>query len=232
MSSKQKLKNLAKAINYSGLDLIRLTPKQEQFYKMIRNNEITIGMGFAGTAKTFVACYAALRLLSEGKYRKIILTKPIQEAGEKLGFLPGDVDEKIGPYMESFILTIQKMIGEESTLSLIEHEIIEMRPLAYMRGATFDQSILIGDESQNCDMRQLMLHVTRKGENSKMIIIGDVTQTDIAKKKSGLMQFANMINGIDGIDIFRFNREDIVRSKILIEITDRYDKWKEDNNHE
>lgn len=229
MASKPKLKNQIKKVNYSGLDLIRLTERQEQFYKMIRNSEISFGTGAAGTAKTFVACYTGLRLLAEGKIKKIILTKPVQESGEKLGFLPGDVDEKIGPYMESFILSIQKMVGEEAAEFLLEHGIIEMRPLAYMRGATFDDCIMILDEAQNCDMRQLMLYITRKGENSKVLIIGDSAQSDVYSRRSALNDFSSMIENVERVGTFKFNREDIVRSKILIEITDLYESWKEEN---
>ena len=174
--------------------------------------------------------YTSLKLISKGEFNKVITTKPIQESGEKLGFLPGDINEKISPYMESFVLTLEKIVGKMETKSLVDKGFIEARPLAYMRGSTFDKSIMVLDEAQNCDLRQLILFVTRMGETSKIIICGDVEQYDIAKNQSGLLDFMNIVKGIQGAASFQFEREDIVRSKILIEITDSYNKWKTKNN--
>jgi phosphate starvation-inducible PhoH-like protein len=209
---------------------IHLTEKQKEFSQIIENNQIIICTGPAGTAKTFVTMYTSLKLLSMKEFDIVITTKPIQESGEKLGFLPGDINEKISPYMESFILTLEKIIGKQETKVLVDKGVIEARPLAYMRGSTFDRSIMILDEAQNCDLRQLILFVTRMGETSKIIICGDVEQSDIAKSQSGLLEFIEIIKNIKGISSFTFSREDIVRSKILIEITDSYNKWKTKNN--
>jgi phosphate starvation-inducible PhoH-like protein len=209
---------------------VQLTDRQKEFSEIIENNQIIICTGPAGTAKTFVTMFTSLKLLSMREYDKVITTKPIQESGEKLGFLPGDINEKISPYMESFVLTLEKIIGKQETKILVEKGVIEARPLAYMRGSTFDRSIMILDEAQNCDLRQLILFVTRMGETSKIIICGDVEQSDIAKSQSGLLDFMNIIKNIKGTSSFTFNREDIVRSKILIEITDSYNKWKDKNN--
>ena len=132
--------------------------------------------------------------------------------------------------MESFILTLEKIIGKQETKVLVDKGVIEARPLAYMRGSTFDRSIMILDEAQNCDLRQLILFVTRMGETSKIIICGDVEQSDIAKSQSGLLEFIEIIKNIKGISSFTFSREDIVSSKILIEITDSYNKWKTKTN--
>jgi len=222
-------KEKPKKINYGdALEHVKLSKSQEQFYEKIRNNAITFGTGPAGTSKTFTSCFAALALLNDEEVNKIIIVKPIQESGEKLGFLPGDVDDKLGPYMESYFHTFRKIISNEALTILLEHKTIESKALAYMRGATFDNVCLILDESQNCDFRQLMLLVTRLGQNSKMIITGDVTQYDIAYNMVALPDFINMISGVKGIDHHVFQKEDIVRRKLLIDITDRYDKWKND----
>ena len=209
---------------------IQLTPNQKKFAKAIEENQIIVCTGPAGTAKTFVTIYSSLELLSMREFDKIITTKPAQESGEKLGFLPGDIDEKMAPYMESFLLTLEKMIGKFETKNMVDKGLIEARPLAYMRGSTFDRSIMILDEAQNCDLRQLILFVTRMGETSKVIICGDVEQYDIAKGQSGLNDFIKILGGIKGATQFNFERGDIVRSKILIEITDNYNKWKLKNN--
>jgi phosphate starvation-inducible PhoH-like protein len=132
--------------------------------------------------------------------------------------------------MESFLITLEKMIGKLETKTMVDKGFIEARPLAYMRGSTFDRSIMVLDEAQNCDLRQLILFVTRMGETSKVIICGDVEQYDIAKNQSGLNDFIKILNGIKGATQFNFEREDIVRSKILIELTDSYNKWKLKNN--
>ena len=211
---------------------ISLTPKQKNYSDQIQKNTITFCWGPAGTSKTFSACYTALNLLSRGEVEKIILTKPIQESGEKLGSLPGDVNEKISPFMESFLITLEKMISRDKITFLIQEKIIEFKPLAYMRGATFDNSIMILDEAQNCDMKQLMLYISRLGNGSKAIIAGDVTQHDIAFEKVALPFFVDMIKDIDSICEVVFDEDDIVRSEILKEIVRRYESWKNQNPKE
>jgi len=165
-------------------------------------------------------------MVQKGEIEKIIFTKPIQESGEKLGSLPGDVNEKISPFMESFLITMEKIITKEKLGQLISERIIEFRPLAYMRGATFDRSMMILDEAQNCDMKQLMLYISRVGEGSKVLVAGDITQHDIAYEKVALPIFVDLVQGIEGVGEFRFGEEDIVRSKILKEIVRRYEQWK------
>ena len=200
--------------------------KQKLYSNTIFESTITFCWGPAGTSKTFSACYTALKLLQKGEIDKIIFTKPIQESGEKLGSLPGDVHEKIGPYMESFLITMEKIISKEKLTQLFNEKLIEFRPLAYMRGATFDRTMMILDEAQNCDMKQLMLYISRLGTESKALLAGDVTQHDIAYEKVALPVFVDMVKGIEGIGEFRFGDEDIVRSKILKEIVRRYEEWK------
>ena len=209
---------------------IQLTANQRKFAETIEDNQIIVCTGPAGTAKTFVTMHTSLKLIGMREYDKVIITKPAQESGEKLGFLPGDINEKIAPYMESFVNTLEKMIGKLETKQFVERGFIEPRPLAYMRGSTFDRSIMILDEAQNCDLRQLILFVTRMGETSKVIICGDIEQYDIAKNVSGLNDFIKIISNIQGAATFNFERGDIVRSKILIDITDNYNQWKLKNN--
>lgn len=205
---------------------VNFTPKQKSYCDTIFKNTITFCWGPAGSSKTFSACYTALKMVQKGEIEKIIFTKPIQESGEKLGSLPGDVNEKISPFMESFLITMEKIITKEKLGQLISERIIEFRPLAYMRGATFDRSMMILDEAQNCDMKQLMLYISRVGEGSKVLVAGDITQHDIAYEKVALPIFVDLVEGIEGVGEFRFGEEDIVRSKILKEIVRRYEQWK------
>jgi phosphate starvation-inducible PhoH-like protein len=165
-----------------------------------------------------------------GKIKKIILSKPIQESGEKLGFLPGEIKDKIDPFMESYRSNLVKLLNDPNNVGWLEAMgVIEFRPLAYMRGATFDNCLMILDEAQNADFKQLMLFITRMGKDSKVLICGDVSQYDIAKSKVALPEFISLLNGINGLAIHQFRDEDIVRNKILRQFTDRYEKWKANN---
>jgi phosphate starvation-inducible PhoH-like protein len=223
-SKNQKSNNQKEASNH-----VQLRQSQINYVNTVLENDITFCYGPAGTSKTFTACYVALQLLEEHKIKKIILCKPIQEAGEKLGFLPGTIDEKVDPYMKSYKSNIEKIIGFSKTEILFGKGIIEFQPLAYMRGDTFDDALMILDEAQNADYKQLMLFVTRMGKDSKVIVAGDVSQHDIAKSKVSLPSFMEMLKGIKGIGIHIFGEKDIVRAKILQEVVNRYEKWKDDN---
>jgi phosphate starvation-inducible PhoH-like protein len=208
---------------------IELTPKQTELYKGIRHNTLTVCQGPAGTSKTFTACYTALALLADQKIDKIILTKPIQESGENLGFLPGTKEEKVDPFMQSYSSNFEKIIGKAVYQWLVSRGDIVVEPLAYMRGTTYDYSIMILDEAQNCTMTQLMLWVTRLGKDSKAIMMGDVSQYDIKKRDSKFLEFIDLISDVEQVNNFKFGAEDIVRNKFLIDIVNKYEKWKSEN---
>lgn len=228
-STKNNQKNSQPKQKPENKPQIQLRQSQINYLNTILSNDITFCYGPAGTSKTFTACYAALKLLEEGVIKKIILCKPIQEAGEKLGFLPGSIEEKVDPYMKSYKSNIEKIIGWRATEEMFGDRIIEFQPLAYMRGDTYDNTLMILDEAQNADFRQLMLFVTRMGKESKVIVAGDVSQHDIAKNKVSLPAFIEMLNEIKGIGTHIFGEKDIVRAKILQDVVNRYEKWKDKN---
>jgi phosphate starvation-inducible PhoH-like protein len=217
-------------LNEKDLKQITLRESQKKYFNTILENDITFCYGPAGTSKTFTACYTAIKLLMGKGVNRIILTKPIQESGEKLGHLPGDVDEKIAPYMQSFIGNLNKIISGNGANWLTTRGKIEYKPLAYMRGTTFENCLMILDEAQNADFRQLMLFLTRMGKGSKVVICGDVSQYDIAKTKVALPDFIKLMSGIKNIGTHVFEDKDIVRAKILVDVVKRYEKWKSENN--
>jgi phosphate starvation-inducible PhoH-like protein len=220
---KSKFSIKKEEIDKSGIEL---TPKQHELYKSIRNNIFTLIQGPAGTSKTFTACYTALCLLADKKIEKIIITKPIQESGENLGFLPGSVSEKTEPFMRSYITNFEKIIGKQSVEYLQSVGDLCVEPLAYMRGVTYDNSIILLDEAQNCTMKQLMLWITRLGKNSKAVLMGDISQYDIRKRDTKFLEFIDMVKGVEDVCTFNFVKEDIVRNKFLIEIVNRYEDYK------
>jgi phosphate starvation-inducible PhoH-like protein len=208
---------------------VQLSPKQHDLYKGIRNDILTVVHGPAGTSKTFTTCYTALALLADKKVERIIITKPVQESGENLGFLPGDMQEKLDPYKKSYYNTFCKIIGKSSTDMLFASEEIIFEPLAYMRGSTYDDCVMLLDECQNASIKQLMLWVTRLGRESKAVMMGDTSQYDVRKRDSGYNDFIEMVKGMDKLNLFEFNNTDIVRNKFLVEIANRYDKYRADN---
>lgn len=209
---------------------VELTPRQHELYKGIRKNILSVVHGPAGTSKTFTACYTALALLADKKVERIIITKPIQESGENLGALPGDISEKINPYRQSYYNTFCKIIGKKTTDFLFSSEEIIFEPLAYMRGSTYDDCVMLLDECQNSSIKQLMLWSTRLGNESKAIMMGDTSQYDVRKRDSGYNDFIKMVDEMNSLFLFEFNNNDIVRNKFLIELTNRYDKYRSDKN--
>lgn len=198
---------------------------QKRYLNYIQKNDIVFGIGPAGTGKTYLAVAAALKEFQEKKVEKIILTRPAVEAGEALGFLPGDLQEKLLPYLRPLYDALQDMIGAEDTARLMEKGLIEIAPLAYMRGRTLSNAFIILDEAQNTTMEQMMMFLTRLGENSKMIITGDVTQIDLPRvKKSGLKGAIEILDNIDGIKLFFFEAADVVRHMLVTKIIQAYER--------
>lgn len=223
----ENVKNIESKIIYHGFkDKIKIrNPKQEEYYKKSRNNDIVFSIGPAGTGKTFLAVAMALDALKRNEVGRIILTRPAVEAGESLGFLPGDLNEKIDPYLRPLTDALQYMLSPDKLKSLKERNIIEINPLAYMRGRTLNNAFIILDEAQNTTASQMKMFLTRLGHQSKAIITGDITQIDLPKKTlSGLIDVEKILKGIEGIDFVYFRKEDVVRHKLVAEIIKAYEK--------
>lgn len=199
---------------------------QKRYVDAIKKNTIVFGVGPAGTGKTYLAVAMAVKALREHQISRIILTRPAIEAGEKLGFLPGDLQSKIDPYLRPLYDALYDMMGVENYQRLIEKQIIEIAPLAYMRGRTLDDSFIILDEAQNATPEQMKMFLTRLGNNSRAIITGDLTQTDLPSgQKSGLAMAVKILDGIEDIKIHEFSEKDVVRHKLVQEIILAYDKY-------
>ncbi len=206
----------------------RVRPKtkgQKEYIEAIRNNDVVFAIGPAGTGKTYLAVAMALDYLRSGKVQRIILTRPAVEAGEKLGFLPGDLMEKVDPYLRPLYDSIMDMIHPERFYSYREKGIIEIAPLAYMRGRTLNNSFVILDEAQNTTYHQMKMFLTRLGFNSKAIITGDITQLDIEKEKSGLIECQKILKGIEGIEFVYLTEEDVVRNPLVKKIIKAYENY-------
>lgn len=200
---------------------------QARYIETIRNNDMTVGIGPAGTGKTYIPVAMALQALKAGEVSKIVITRPIVEAGEKLGFLPGALEEKINPYLRPIYDAIESMDGFDSVDRLINDRTLEIAPIAYMRGRTLENSFIIVDEAQNTTVDQLEMLVTRMGMGSKLVITGDITQVDLPKRKnSGLLTFKEIVGGIDKIKFHAFTEEDVMRHPIVKEIVKAYELWK------
>lgn len=212
-----------------GQKIYPKTMNQMIYLEAMEKDSIIFAKGSAGSGKTYLAVAYAISLLKKNKIKKIIITRPVVEAGEKLGFLPGDLKEKVDPYLIPIYDALNEFIGNEQTDRYIEKGIIEIAPLAYMRGRTLDNAIIILDEAQNTTANQMKMFVTRLGFNSKMIITGDTTQIDLSlKEKSGLIEATNILTNIKGISIITFTRFDVMRNPLVSKIIARYEEAKYD----
>lgn len=208
------------------------TPNQAQYIANILDHDITFGVGPAGTGKTYLAVAAAVDALERQEIRRILLTRPAVEAGEKLGFLPGDLSQKVDPYLRPLYDALFEMLGFEKVEKLIERNVIEVAPLAYMRGRTLDDSFIILDEAQNTTREQMKMFLTRLGFGSKIVITGDVTQIDLPDDKvSGLKDAVRVLDGVEDIAICRLTSADVVRHALVQKIINAYEKAAKPENN-
>ena len=206
---------------------LRVAPKsvnQKKYVDAIRRSTVTFGIGPAGTGKTFLAMAMATAALSRREVNRIILTRPAVEAGERLGFLPGDLMAKVDPYLRPLFDALNDMLDPEKVSAFLEKGVIEVAPLAYMRGRTINDAFIILDEAQNTTPEQMKMFLTRLGFNSKMVITGDITQVDLPRdQQSGLVVVNEILRDVEGIDFIRFTGEDVVRHRLVQRIVDAYD---------
>ena len=212
-------------ISSKGKPVKPKTLGQKKYVEAIRNNTVTIGVGPAGTGKTYLAVAMAVTAFRAKEVNRIILTRPAVEAGERLGFLPGDLQSKIDPYLRPLYDALFDMLGSENFSKQVEKGSIEVAPLAYMRGRTLDDSFIILDEAQNTTREQMKMFLTRLGFNSKMVVTGDITQIDLPDgKKSGLVDAVKILKNVNDIEIVRFSERDVVRHKLVQDIIKAYEK--------
>ncbi len=219
-----KLSSDVVAITSRGKPVKCKTVGQKRYVDSIKRNAVVFGIGPAGTGKTYLAVCLAVQAMKQKQVDKIILTRPAVEAGEKLGFLPGDLQTKVDPYLRPLYDALQEMLGLETYTKLMERGSIEIAPLAYMRGRTLSNAFIILDEAQNSTREQMKMFLTRLGDGSKMVITGDVTQIDLPDgKKSGLEHAASVLDGVEGIGIIRLNDKDVVRNPLVMRIVRAYE---------
>jgi phosphate starvation-inducible PhoH-like protein len=213
-------------IKTNNRTIIPKTIGQKRYLQAIQKHDIVFGIGPAGTGKTYLAMASAVSALIEGRVQKIILTRPAVEAGEALGFLPGDLEEKILPYLRPLYDAMDDMFKKEDVARLIEKGIIEIAPLAYMRGRTLSNAFVILDEAQNTTPQQMMMFLTRLGDLSKMVVTGDITQIDLPRStKSGLLQSKRVLDNVPGIEFYQFGPSDVVRHPLVQRIIDAYQRF-------
>lgn len=212
--------------NSRGEKIYPKTPGQREYVRAIRKNAVTLGIGPAGTGKTYLATVMAATYLRRRSVRKIILTRPVVEAGEHLGFLPGDIEEKVNPYLRPIYDALSDIFGFETYQKLIQKGLIEIAPLAYMRGRTLENSFVILDEAQNTTRRQMKMFLTRLGQGSKMVANGDLSQIDLTRgTESGLMEAAKVLHDVKGVGVSRFSADEIIRHDVVTRIVEAYEKY-------
>nr|WP_307324385.1 PhoH family protein [Evansella vedderi] len=212
-------------LSAKGKPILAKTLGQRHYVSAIRKHDIVFGIGPAGTGKTYLAVVMAVHALKEGHIKRIILTRPAVEAGESLGFLPGDLKEKVDPYLRPLYDALHDVLGFEQTERLMERGTIEVAPLAYMRGRTLDDSFVILDEAQNTTPEQIKMFLTRLGFGSKMVVTGDVTQIDLPRgKMSGLKEALKILSNVEGISFIHLESADVVRHTLVKRIIDAYDR--------
>ena len=220
-----KLSSDTVAITYRGKPIKCKTVGQKKYVDAIKKQTITFGIGPAGTGKTYLAVCLAVQAMKSRQADKIILTRPAVEAGEKLGFLPGDLQTKVDPYLRPLYDALQEMLGLETYTRLMERGSIEIAPLAYMRGRTLSNAFVILDEAQNTTREQMKMFLTRLGDGSKMVITGDVTQIDLPDgKSSGLQHAASVLKEVEGVEIINLTDKDVVRNPLVMRIVRAYEK--------
>lgn len=216
-------------VSSKGKPIRPKTVGQNNYVELIKKNTVTLGTGPAGTGKTFLAVAMAVKALRDRQVARIILTRPAIEAGEKLGYLPGDLQSKIDPYLRPLHDSLGELMGAENYLRAVEKQTVEVAPLAYMRGRTLDDSFIILDEAQNATFEQMKMFLTRLGSNSKAVVTGDLTQTDLPSgQMSGLWSAVKILDGIEGIAIHRFSEKDVVRHKLVQKIILAYDRYEKE----
>ena len=213
------------AITAKGRPVRPKTLGQKQYVEAILKNAVTFGVGPAGTGKTYLAVAMAVKAFKARQVSRIILTRPAVEAGEKLGFLPGDLQNKVDPYLRPLYDALFDMLGAETYQKLLEKQLIEVAPLAYMRGRTLDDAFIILDEAQNTSPEQMKMFLTRMGAGSKVVVTGDITQIDLPDKaRSGLVDALGVLKNVEGIAMIHFSEKDVVRHRLVQEIIRAYDK--------
>jgi phosphate starvation-inducible PhoH-like protein len=218
---------------HRGLKVAPKTVNQKRYVDAIREQTITIGIGPAGTGKSFLAVAMAVAALSRREVNRIVLTRPAVEAGERLGFLPGDLMAKVDPYLRPLFDALYDMLEPERVNQHLERGVIEVAPLAFMRGRTLNDSFIILDEAQNTSPEQMKMFLTRLGFNSKMVVTGDITQIDLAKdQRSGLVVIGDILKDVEGISFVRFGGEDVVRHKLVQRIVAAYNEFAEQQTPE
>jgi phosphate starvation-inducible protein PhoH and related proteins len=215
---------------HRSLSVAPKTVHQKRYVDAIRNNTITVGIGPAGTGKSFLAIAMAVAALNQREVNRIVLTRPAVEAGERLGFLPGDMMAKVDPYLRPLFDALYDMLEPDRVNQYLERGTIEVAPLAFMRGRTLNDSFIILDEAQNTSPEQMKMFLTRLGFNSKMVVTGDITQIDLDKdRRSGLIVISEILSNVQGIDFIWFGSEDVVRHKLVQRIVDAYRRHAEAN---